>query len=483
MLHLLSINRREQHQSPVKIDSEYTNKINRLCHQTVIQQFSNLCQIAISHAEKWKNSTHDRDRVCNFSFGIEYSEKRFLNQTRSWIEKVCDFYAYYWKLYEKQFPHHHSAAFVKAKNDLIFNYKFFRTLFQIVFFDIKFDYVNHMHGDDPDHMHCKHSLKNNINQNEKNNNKTKHQKDFKTKLWWQKSIWQLGYQCFDKKNVIKFKNYANHWLRFCIDKNKQLQLHSNQLSNNKMFKELFQLFVNTNDMNRLIKSIRFPYGIEVNFYVESEKESDVSFPTPQMIKSMLNHKQRRNSILHHRGCFTSMLVPKLQKTWHTLNEFVKDIFESDEELIRKQYSPRLTYAVCNVWEDICYQNEYKYYSQSNDNNVFVKYDIPNEIIYLILDYKNSIVMIDNEQEQDVLIDTYGKAFDYYPKILSWSVEERNAHIDYILNINEPVAHCWMKYFEKKKRFKYFHDSATIASDKVKSKVNNIIYDIVSSNHH
>ena len=52
--------------------------------------------------------------------------------------------------------------------------------------------------------------------------------------------------------------------------------------------------------------------------------------------------------------------------------------------------------------------------------MFIKYNIPNGIIYIILDYKNSIVIMEDdhdesENEKDVLIDTYGKSFDYYPK--------------------------------------------------------------------
>ena len=65
---------------------------------------------------------------------------------------------------------------------------------------------------------------------------------------------------------------------------------------------------------------------------------------------------------------------------------------------------------------------------------------------------NSILMVD--KEKDILIDTYGSAFDYYPKILNWSAEEKKAHMDFVSNMNdhEDVARSWLDYFEKKRRF-------------------------------
>lgn len=99
------------------------------------------------------------------------------------------------------------------------------------------------------------------------------------------------------------------------------------------------------------------------------------------------------------------------------------------------------------------------YSQCND--IYIKHNIPNDIIYIILNYKNSIVAVDSDHDngQEILmIDTYGKKFDYYPKVLNWSGKERNVHVNYILSLNQDVAQCWLDYFAKKKSFGQCYDS-------------------------
>ena len=482
-------------------------KMETLCHDTVFARFSYLCERAALHAKRWKNLTicntncNSTDFSCKSGIDHEYnySKKRFLIQTQAWIEQACDFGAYYWNtLVQDRLPrkYQHSAALLKVRDNSIFNYKFFRTFLEIMFFDIiesnSVDHNSKYNNNNNNNDHCQKGL-----QNDGNERRHIHKETRLKNL--QMKIWKLGYQYFDDKSMIKFKNYTQYWFRFFIDKDKQLQLNLDQLRKNKMFMDLLQVFSGRgSDVNYLIKSIRFPYGTFVNFYTPKKvghkwnMVSDKSFPTPEMIELMvidtdMNHNHQSNNsidgitnkkmitMFNDNDCFKSTSPKQLRKTWHSWGQ-------------QQKYSPRLTYAICNVWEDIVYQNECKYYSCYHGyirNDVFIKYNIPNEIIYLILDYRNSIVMIDNINETNILIDTYGKSFDYYPKILNWSVNERRAHTDFMLsmNLSKDIVQSWLDYFAKKKRFGFVYDSI-ISKNKVNKQVNNIVSDIVhvSDNH-
>ena len=51
----------------------------------------------------------------------------------------------------------------------------------------------------------------------------------------------------------------------------------------------------------------------------------------------------------------------------------------------------------------------------------------------------------------IRIDTYGHVFDNFPKILNWSLEEQNYHLNYVGNLNQDVQNHWIKYFTNKKK--------------------------------
>lgn len=440
-----------------------TIKMQTLCSGTIFSQFSRLCETVVSYAAKWKNGEKSDE-----TFGAAYSKDQFLCKIKATITQLCDFGIHYWQGVEKLIPQKQSAAVKYIMDTCIFNYEFFHTFFQAIFCGI-----------------------NSFECGKDDSQKSENSKKIDHELWWKRTIWRLAFQHFHQKNMIKFGNYVHHWIRYCIITNLQLQVQQ-LMDSKKLFKDVFQLFSNSCNTRDLIQSLRLVYGKNVDLFQATNKYG--SIPTPQMIKFILivalSKDENENKQSDREYLISMSSVRKKWENWSTYYRLSLASSEYDhaKHSRRKKYCRRLTYAVCNIWEDIIQEKEYKYYLQSN--HVFIKYNIPNQIVRLILDFKNSIVMLDGgdhderelQQGETILIDTFGEYFDYYPKVLNWSVEERDSHIKYVSDMNQDVKQCWLDYFAKKKRFGQSIYNATIESQKTQKHVNSIVYEIISQNH-
>ena len=443
---------------------ETSMKINAVLHDTVLAQFSHLCNEAVLHATKWK-------KLHSKNVNTKYSKNRFLQQTEAWIEKVCDFGLHYWQLFEKLIPDTKAPIVVTSMKDEIFNYNFFRCIFEAIFFDINSaEYKKYVHV---------------------GYSKYKHKQDMQIESSWRHSIWKLGFKVFQKKNMIDFTNSLHYLLRFCMETN-QLQFEKNSA-----FQELFQLFSKNyhDDMSHAIESVRFPYGRNMDCYgivKNSNGMESVPIFTSKMIRLQLmaplyklkNHGEVYVNITNCRDCMVQMST--LKEHWQFWIRHLYSFYGNsyNDEIQQDKYTRRLTYAVCNIWQDILNEYEYKYYLECDD--VFVNYNLPNEIIELILDYKNSILSNEgdyhDDNEQEIWIDTYGKDFDYYPKILNLSIDEQNAHIKYVSKINKDVEQQWLDYFATKKCFQQI-DKSTIHADNTQRNVRRIVGSIESTHPH
>ena len=126
------------------------------------------------------------------------------------------------------------------------------------------------------------------------------------------------------------------------------------IAKNQAFNDLFQLFSNNCNKNHFIQSIRFVYGKNVDF--DGTTNILGSFPTPHMIQSILTMVENmdENTFISGDGdCVVTMSsLTKKWKNWDKYYSLKSGRENPTEYSIRRKCSRRLTYAVCNIWEDI-----------------------------------------------------------------------------------------------------------------------------------
>ena len=158
----------------------------------------------------------------------------------------------------------------------------------------------------------------------------------------------------------------------------------------------------------------------------------------------------------------------IRREWH--NILTKSSTERngcDSNIIFKVFA----YFLTNVWDDIIVQFLY-HYIISLENSLFYKFNIPNGIIKLMIEYYQSIIAKnENENETNInrlVCDTYGVEFFYFPKLFNWNANDIDQILSWFekansaygsivrekvkMNNHKQVVNAWKEYFHKKKRY-------------------------------
>ena len=446
--------------------------------KVAIRRFSHLCDAAALFADNSEGGL----------YSDENSKQHFVHRTRSWMQQVMNLATFQW------YPRENNSINNCIDDSTIHRDK----IFEAMFFGriVNLEKCSLVHAMNLDILN---------NENDNNNYNSTHIGD----------IWKIGCDTLREYNIICFHHFLSEFVCFCGNP-KNFTIHSNknqinsknnnrnddngskfnnynyshchpnddnksricmfELDKVKAFNYLFDLFSDSyrGGIGTIIRSITSNCKdiSTIHWCSDNIQSATRSIPPPKIIKLWIKWWIERSSQAGQKDDEYLNIFSSLDNLT-TIESFAKcDINDrynfincktavqnddynwisgrNEESCVHHWYS--LNYFVCNIWEDWLQQRERERYSKFKP---FIQRGIPNEIISIILSYKNSIVIDDATCTgfgDQIRIDTYGDAFENFPKILNWSLEEQNYHLNYARNMDQDVGNCWIEYFSNKKKF-------------------------------
>ena len=474
----------------MQLRKDYNSMFTIQCEllETAMEQLADLCDTAAIYYDNVEDSDENKmNRKMNF-----------LNQTNRWIHQVLsiatwrcnsrNFYGAHTLPSEKIFEAMLLGKIVKLKQSLL----------------IRGTNLNLLVDDDNDKDNEKDNDSDIDNDNEiymisdtdsdiyndrDNDNGNETNSNVKINSSHIGDIWKICCQHLQANKVIaiRFEYYLPQFVWFCND-SKNFTIASDCVNDNDNDKFELALESNIDMFNYLFDLLSKGY-INGNCGVET---------IIQLIKQNKHESSRNHAYFRQQK---PILPPKLIKLWlsgwmkrlHAPEKQVRigidnlmpiNHFDAYSSFVSEDCS--INYFICNIWEDLVQDQEREYFSRFK---VFVKYNIPNEIIDIILKYKNNIVLVDNiideadcnhSDKDTIWIDTYGLEFGHYPKILNWSLQQQKYHLDFVGSINQAVKTCWIEYFKNKKKILLVEPKCQAMSQSSAFKLKNTIVDLISA---